>query len=84
MDILNPRIAIRKSGWLGKLFRGEYTIEFTYAKEYYTTTTWRCEEVVRSYGAATHSDAMKVVSNIESKVSYGDVFVYDETIGVSP
>tara|TARA_B110000259_G_scaffold63477_1_gene74995 strand:- start:2760 stop:3008 length:249 start_codon:yes stop_codon:yes gene_type:complete len=80
MDILNPRIAIRKSGWLGKLFIGEYIIEFTYAKEYYTTTRWRCEEVIRKYGAATHSDAMKVVSNIKSKVSYGDVFVYDETV----
>ena len=80
MDILNPQITIRKSGWLGRLFRGEYTIEFTYAREYYTTTRWRCEEVVRCYGAETHAESLEFVQKIKLRTTGSKVPVHDYTV----
>tara|TARA_R110001592_G_C12665923_1_gene702993 strand:+ start:183 stop:449 length:267 start_codon:yes stop_codon:yes gene_type:complete len=80
MDILNPQITIRKSGWLGKFFRGEYTVSFTYAEEYYTTTRWRCEERARCYGADTHADALLFAQKIKLRITGSSVHVYDETV----
>tara|TARA_R110002124_G_scaffold286078_1_gene465846 strand:+ start:1233 stop:1481 length:249 start_codon:yes stop_codon:yes gene_type:complete len=80
MDILNPQITIRKSGWLSKFFRGEYTIAFTYAVEYETSSRRRCEERARCYGAETHAEALEFVQKIRLRTTGSKVPVHDETV----
>jgi hypothetical protein len=79
MHIINPQITIRKSGWLGKFFRGEYTIVFTYAVEYQTSQWRRCEEQTRRYGAETHAEALEFAQKLKLRVSGSRVPIYDET-----
>ena len=81
MNILNPQITIRKSGWLSKFFTGEYTIAFTYAVEYETSSRRRCEERSRCYGAETHAEALEFVQKIKLRTTGSKVPVHDETVG---
>ena len=71
MDIINPQITIRKSGWLSKFFSGEYTIVFTYAVEYETSQCRRCEERTR----------LEFVQKIKLRTTGSKVPVHDETVG---
>jgi hypothetical protein len=80
MDILNPQITIRKSGWFSKFFRGAFTVSFTYAVEYENQRTRCCEERARCYGADTHADALLFAQKIKLRITGSSVPVYDETV----
>jgi hypothetical protein len=80
MNIINPRITIRKSGWLGKFFRGEYTVEFNYAVEYETQRTRHCFSKEKLHGARTHEEALNIAQRIKSKITGATIPIYDETV----